>query len=253
MNLTDDKILLTVIILSLLFLLLLAVVLMVLASSQKSKLKHKAEKERIEQEKLLEVEKAEKEAIQNTLSEVGRELHDNVGQLLTAAQLGLMNHFGEQLDKDHAFQEILRLMELAIDEVSQMGRAMNSDFWKNLDFFDAVTLEASRLEKLGTFVVHIHQHDEKDGLSEQERIMMYRVFQEVIRNAMKHAKADLISVSMRANPFEVILSDNGMGFNVDEHSAGSGIKNILHRTSLVGIQSTLTSDENGTTWKFMKP
>ena len=82
MNLTDDKILLTVIILSLLFLLLLAVVLMVLASSQKSKLKHKAEKERIEQEKLLEVEKAEKEAIQNTLSEVGRELHDNVGQLL---------------------------------------------------------------------------------------------------------------------------------------------------------------------------
>ncbi|MBI1267215.1 MAG: hypothetical protein GC193_07285 [Cryomorphaceae bacterium] len=229
MNLTEDNVLLIVAMVSLSFLLLLSVVFMVLVSGQKSKLQHKAEKERIEQEKLLEVEKAQKEAIQNTLSEVGRELHDNVGQLLTAAQLGLMRHFGE-MENDLAFQEILRLMELSIDEVSQMGRAMNSDFWKNLDFFEAITLEASRLEKLGTFVVHIHQRDEKDGLTEQERIMMYRVFQEVIRNAMKHAQADLISVSMRAKPFEVILSDNGKGFNVDDSRLGSGIKNIFHRT-----------------------
>jgi signal transduction histidine kinase len=224
---------------------------MVLASSQESKLKHKAEKERIEQEKLLEVEKAEKEAIQNTLSEVGRELHDNVGQLLTAAQLGLMRHFGE-MDNDLAFQEILRLMELSIDEVSQMGRAMNSDFWKHRDLFEAIVLEASRLERVGAFVVHVQQKDEADGLSEHARIMVYRAFQEVIRNTMKHANANLINISLQANPFEVIISDNGNGFNVDEKLIGSGIKNILHRTSLVGIEADLKSNVGGTTWKFTK-
>jgi signal transduction histidine kinase len=248
----EYDILIVVIIVSLILLIMVYFVLVVMVNSQRSRWKHEAEKVALEHKRSLEVERAGKEAVQNTLNEVGRELHDNVGQLLTAAQLGIMNHFGDRVDGDVKLKEIVELLEESIDEVSRMGRAMNSDFWKTRDLFEAINIEAQRLERLRLFVVHLKQKDFSDQLSEQERTMLFRAFQEVIRNAMKHSKAHVIEISMQSQPFQLIIADNGVGFSLENEHRFSGIANIKHRTSLVGIEAEVESNAQGTTWKFTK-
>lgn len=249
----DDDLMLIVIVISLVILLLITVFAMVLITAQNARLRHKSEKQELQQVLQAEVEKAEKEAVQSTMSEIGRELHDNIGQMLTATQIGLMTHFSDEFENDPTMQEIVELLESSIDEVSLLGRALNTDFWDNKDLFHAIVLASTRLEKLGEVMVLIEQKSDVDGLEKNERIMVFRMFQEIVRNALKHGKANQVNISMQATPFEIIIQDNGLGFDPSKNVNGSGITNILHRAKLIDFSAIVSSTiGNGTTWKLTK-
>jgi signal transduction histidine kinase len=222
-------------------------------AAQNRKIRFEAEKRNLHQAMLIEVAKAEKEATQNTLNLIGRELHDNVGQLLTATHLGMTHHFGQQLDESEDLQRVLSTLEACIDEVGRLGRALNNEFWQRRDLFDAIVDEAARLEHLGTFLIPVEHDGKKDGLSNEERVMLFRAFQEIVQNAMKYSRARKLAIKLQSAPLLIEISDDGIGFNTEMESLGSGIQNVIKRCELVNMTAVLNSQpQKGTTWTITR-
>jgi signal transduction histidine kinase len=249
----DSELVITAVVLSLIVLVLVAFYIALIVAAQNRKIRFDAERKSLHQAMLIEVANAEKEATQNTLSLIGRELHDNVGQLLTATHLGMTHHFGDELEESEDLQRVLSTLEACIDEVGRLGRALNNEFWQRRDLFDAIVDEAARLEHLGTFMIPVEHDGEKDGLSNEERVMLFRAFQEIVQNAIKYSRARTLSIKLQSSPLLIHIADDGKGFNTEVHSLGSGILNVKKRCDLVNMSAVLTSQpEKGTTWTITR-
>ena len=249
----DGELVITAVVLTLTVLVLVAFYIALIVGAQNRKIKFDAEKKNLHQTMLIEVAKAEKEATQNTLSLIGRELHDNVGQLLTATHLGMTHHFGEQLDESEDLQRVLSTLEACIDEVGRLGRALNNEFWQRRDLFDAIVDEAIRLEHLGTFLIPIEHDGKKDGLTNEERVMLFRAFQEIMQNAIKYSRARKLLIKLQSEPLRIEIHDDGKGFDTTIESLGSGILNIKKRCELVNMSAVLESQpQKGTKWTITR-
>src|SRR5690606_28122027 len=89
-------------------------------------------------------------------------------------------------------------------------------------------------------------YDSKTGMN------IYRIIQEAVNNAVKHAQATKILVAVSAPEENIIfeISDNGTGFKVEQQSLGNGLLSMQKRADEVGINFQLSSSEQGTSLKF---
>jgi signal transduction histidine kinase len=130
----DDDIAIVVIVVSLLIALFIGMVGLLLVINNNRRTRHRAELAEVKLNHEREVMDAEREAQRQTLQEVGRELHDNLGQLLTVVQMGLYAELEE--GKRQRVEEAVNTLELSIEEVRRMGRSLNSDLWEHRTFTD---------------------------------------------------------------------------------------------------------------------
>lgn len=92
-------------------------------------------------------------------------------------------------------------------------------------------------------------------LSEQNTLNIYRIIQEFIQNSLKYANANLIEVKLvlENNYLVLTLSDNGIGFNIDDalNKNGIGLSNIKNRVEQLGGKIIMkSSKESGTHFKI---
>ena len=93
-------------------------------------------------------------------------------------------------------------------------------------------------------------------LSSVQAMNLFRVFQEIINNALKHSEASEIKImfSTRNNKVQFQITDNGIGFNTENYEAGNGLSNIKTRISDINGSCEVTSKENeGTSYKINIP
>lgn len=250
---TTSEIGITVIVSALTMLLLVGVVVLMLVLSNQRRTRHRAELAEVKLNHDREVMDAEREAQRQTLQEVGRELHDNLGQLLTVVQMGLYAEL-EDDGKKQRIHEAVNTLEVSIEEVRRMGRSLNSDMWENRSFTEAVTAEAERIERMGLAKVHLQLTGEPPELTADAKTILFRVFQEVVNNALKHARADTIDVSLHdGGTPSLTITDNGTGFSEEAMKTGSGTVNIRRRCEMIGFRAELhTAPGQGTTWRITR-
>ncbi len=98
---------------------------------------------------------------------------------------------------------------------------------------------------------------DESRLNQTEQLNIFRVFQEVIHNAGKHAGATQceVKLNMAQNKLQLSLQDNGKGFSVSEaeQSQGRGIKNISARARMLHAKTNWTSTSKGTVFSFEMP
>jgi len=249
MAVTDIRI--PIIVTTVMIVLFIGLVVLLLILSHNRRIRHRAVLAEVKLARDREVMKAEREAQQQTLRDVGRELHDNLGQLLTVAQMGLDGMMTDPA-KEHRMEEVMHAVELAIEEVRRMGRALNSDMWLHRSFSEALGAECERIERAGLAHMHLLVEEEPPRLLPDAKTILYRVFQEVVNNALKHAHANTIEVALlHGEPFRFSISDNGKGFDLASFTTGNGLGNIRHRCELIGFDAELASlPGEGTRWLF---
>lgn len=249
----DPDVGLAIVVATLTILLFIGLVVLLLVLNQQRRAKHRAELAEVKLNHDREVMDAEREAQRQTLQEVGRELHDNLGQLLTVVQMGLYAEL-EDDGKKQRIHEAVNTLELSIEEVRRMGRSLNSDMWEQRTITEAITAEAERIERMGLAKVHLLVQGEPPDLSPDAKTILFRVFQEVVNNALKHAGADSIDVSLTdgATP-TLTITDNGRGFDQEKAKTGSGTVNIRRRCEMIGFVAELhTAPGQGTTWRITR-
>ncbi len=181
---------------------------------------------------------------------IARELHDELGQMLTALHMDSVWIRDHLREKDPEAGEraltMCSLIDKTIDEVQGMATRLRPGVLDDLGLIDALEWYTSDFEKR-TGIACIFKHFSSPNIKDMLATASYRIAQEALTNVARHSFATHVDVSLQADNGVLTLSivDNGGGFNTDELSDSTclGIAGMRERASLVGgtldIQSQL--------------
>lgn len=221
--------------------------LFVLFFSTFQKRKNQLFSDKIKQQKQFDDEliKTQQEIQEETLKLVGRELHDNVGQLLVVATMQL-NEVAK-VAKDDIKVKIGNASEALKEtllEVRDLSKSLNSGVIFNLGFDTTVKNEVSRLNKMGLVVATFLVTGKKVNFeNKKDELILFRILQEFFSNTLKYADAEhlKIEVNYKSNSLVILLEDDGVGFDMRTAKKGSGLINMQKRAELINTDFSLES------------
>ena len=224
----------------------LVIVFFVLFQKRKNKLLI----EKIQQQQAFEEEfaKSQIEIQEETLKHLGQELHDNIGQLLSIAnmQLSLLTVDVSEKLKER-FTDAKNIVKQSLSEVRSLSKTLNTDVILNLGFQESVSTEIERLNKMKLIKAELIRHGDSDVCkNNKDAIILFRILQEFISNTVKYSKATQlkITLSYSQNHLSILAEDNGVGFDINTVEKGSGLINIEGRAKLIKTKFNLISKPN---------
>lgn len=192
----------------------------------------------------------EKELREDILAHVGRELHDNVGQLLSLAKMNLSSSKPEKISEGKV------MVNEIIHEVRALSKTLNLDWVEAISMEDFIQRELKKLETAEFCKVAFHQSGEVLRLDKDRKLVLIRIIQESLNNAIKHAQPKLIEIYVDSEPSRSVIKvmDDGKGFDYTGQSSGSGIYNLKNRMATIGGEMVLHSvPGKGTEIKLILP
>lgn len=175
------------------------------------------------------------ETQEETMSILSKELHDNIGQLLNSTKLliGVT-----QRSLTHAPDTLITADETlakAIQELRSLSKSLDKDWLAQFNFIENLEAEISRIHSARSLHIYFSRPDILPLIA-NEQIILFRIVQETIQNAIKHADPKNIYIHIKEVATQLIISitDDGSGFEKDNNQNGMGILNIRHRTHLLG-------------------
>lgn len=218
---------------------------------RQKQLKNRAEQQSLREAYDRELLQTQVEIQNQTLQQIGQELHDNVGQLLTLARLHL-NH-AERLtalpEATNRVRQANEVLKTTIQAVRMLSKTLDADTVVQHGLGESLGLECDRINRLGTVAVRFENAGLPETLVPQTQLVVFRMAQEVLNNALKHAEARNLTVVVHHLDGHLLLdlADDGQGFSPNEAAtrnldgSGSGLHNLRRRAELLGGTFTLTS------------
>jgi two-component system sensor histidine kinase UhpB len=177
---------------------------------------------------------------------VAQELHDEIGQSLTAVVLQL-----ERLGRvapGELREELTEARETArasLDEVRQIAQRLRPEALDELGLRNALAALAERVSDQGGLEVVRRLDGGLPPLSPEAELVVYRIAQEGLTNALRHAHASRVVLTLRANQGGVTLSVTDDGRGLDGTQAGAGIQGMRERALLVGARFEIRTRTEG--------
>ncbi|MEZ4782093.1 MAG: histidine kinase [Flavobacteriaceae bacterium] len=203
----------------------------------------KIQREREFEEELV---KTQTEIQEQTLKNVGQELHDNIGQLLSVAnmQLSLVSSLAQDSIKNKV-EDTKSVIGDAIKEVRGLSKVLNSEVILNFGLNKSVKNEIDRINKLNRINAKLKFEGQENDIVSKDAIILFRIFQEFLSNTLKYAEATTFKINLNYLNDKLIITayDNGKGFNVEKVEKGSGLINMRDRAALIQAKFNLTSQQ----------
>jgi len=180
--------------------------------------------------------KAVMEAEENERERIAKDLHDGVGQMMSAAKMNL-SAFESELQPNNpeqhtAFQKIIQLVDESCKEVRTVSHIMMPNALLKNDLGAAIRDFVDKLSNKD-LKVHVYTEGLDERLDSNIETVLYRVVQECVNNAIKHAGATTLDISLIRDKDGIsgTIEDNGKGFDTadKEKFEGIGLKNITTR------------------------
>lgn len=186
---------------------------------------------------------------QQTMQDIGREIHDNVGQLLTVASLYAHQLAYENKDttESEKVSEIGKIVDRSLDELRTLSKNLTNEKAEMEELADLLREECARLNTLGLCNVTFICNETDFTLSVGIKNLMLRIVQEFIQNSLKHAHCKNIELSFSYAPdgLNITMHDDGKGFDLNDttklEGKGIGLKNMQKRAELIGASFIITS------------
>ena len=176
---------------------------------------------------------------------ISRELHDEVGQSLTAVLVEMANLSAMIRQVPGASEkagEIKHLAEHSLAEVRNMALLLRPSMLDDLGLIPALEWQAREVSKRCGLFVRVEAKDVPEDLPEEHKTCIYRLVQESLHNAVQHAGASKAEVSVRMESGHLLLAitDNGRGFDASR-KRGLGIAGMHERVANLGGSLTVES------------
>lgn len=183
---------------------------------------------------------------EETLKHVAREIHDNIGQVLSFVKLNLSPLKPlTDAEKQEKMDESKELVSHVINDLRNLSKSLSMDHFSSKGLQQMIIADAERLNSTGIFIVNTNIAGEAYALPAQHELILYRIFQESVNNCIKHSGAKNLKISLQYSNELIILTveDDGSGFTPDDGAGegGSGLKNMKSRAALIGAELTLQS------------
>jgi signal transduction histidine kinase len=191
---------------------------------------------------------------------LSRELHDEVGQMLTALGIEVANlpstrNSGEEAFRTH-IEDIKRLNTDAMRAIRDLAMGLRPSMLDDLGLAPALEWQGRDFSRHTGVPAVITVEGTLDDLPETHRTCIYRVVQEALTNCAKHAKAQNVMVSVNGRPdsVEAVIQDDGVGFTPGLRSPGLGLLGIEERVQeLEGTLRIISRPGKGTTLRVQIP
>jgi two-component system, NarL family, sensor histidine kinase UhpB len=177
---------------------------------------------------------------------VARELHDEVGQSLTAVvlQLGRVERtVPAELRPEVA--EVRETARASLEEVRQIAQRLRPEALDELGLQSALETLAERVADQGGLRVGSRLDDRLPTLSATAELVIYRVAQEALTNTLRHARASHAVMALRADAEEVVLSVIDDGRGLQGRPPGAGIQGMRERAMLAGARIDIRDRAEG--------
>ncbi|WP_310554757.1 histidine kinase [Flavobacterium sp.] len=194
-----------------------------------------------------ELTKSKIEIKEQTLTNVSRELHDNIGQILSVAlmQMNIIIESDEEYSKKN-LKNIKELVTKSLNEIRLLSKVMNGDIFLNTSFISAISEDLERIKELKKIKCKLNIDGEIQIINKEHETIIYRILQESISNILKHSHSDsiIINILFTEDNCKIDVIDTGKGFDLLKSIKGSGLSNIETRANLIGAHFTIYSEEN---------
>ena len=238
---------LLVVVCSLVLLLLLILVIILFSIFQKRKILFITERNKAEMRYQEELTRTQLEIQEATLKNVSWELHDNIGQLLSVANLELnMLHKKNEEERERTLEDIRGLVGRCLMEIRAVSRNLNNEVITQVGLAESVRYELNRLDKLGILKTSLIVEGDNWKPPQNDALILFRIIQEFLTNVIKHAKAAHLQVLFQfsIDRLYIAAKDDGIGFNIEQVASSSGLINMRSRAALINADFNLTSQKS---------
>jgi signal transduction histidine kinase len=205
--------------------------------AEKESLKQEVTKQKIMSQAIIDTQ-------ENERTEIGKELHDNVNQVLSTIKLYLEMAKTNTDLKDALIEKSIVNVNAVIDEIRRISTALMSYSISELGLVSSITELAENINMVKTIRVEVDVEEFNEGhLGDNQKIMFFRIVQEALNNIIKHSFATSVLIQIREldNKIQLTVKDNGKGFDVNHTKKGIGVYNIQNRVSMFNGSLLLNS------------
>jgi two-component system, NarL family, sensor histidine kinase UhpB len=212
-------------------------------------------KERVEHQRKLV--RASIESQERERAEIGRELHDNINQILAVTKAYIEASLQEKDMQEELIERSVKNLQLAINEIRKISKSLVPPVMDKNGLVDSVQDLIENIQLVNPFAINfIYENEELRNVSPQQQLALYRIVQEQFNNIIKHAQAHNVSIGLTENNdfIDMWIQDDGKGFDPKERRKGVGLSNILSRIELFdGKLEVISSKGHGCMLKIHVP
>lgn len=192
------------------------------------------------------------ETQEQLLRNIAQDLHDDAGQQLTYINFQLENLKLDSNQMTTLLQPVSASVRQLSDTIRGISHALNNQSLNRQDIVKALTLEIERLQKNPRVVFSFEVIGKPSkNLSIDEKVVIFRIFQEAVNNIFKHASATAVDVVLTFDPdLTLQITDNGKGFDrsLPHDEATLGMASMVSRAGIIGYGLDVKSEPGkGTT------
>jgi signal transduction histidine kinase len=178
-------------------------------------------------------------------TEIGKELHDNVNQILGASNLYINTAMTDEESRQELLERSTELVSNAINEIRKISKSLITPGLREIGLIESIEdiMDDLKVARDKMVIDLDLQNISEEQIEDRRKLTLFRIVQEQLNNIVKHAKATRVLIRLSGEQDHIVLTvaDNGVGFDVSRHRKGVGITNIISRAELfngkVEIQS----------------
>lgn len=188
------------------------------------------------------------ESQENERRRVAGDLHDSIGAMLSTIRLSFLAFAKQNASNSEVVNENKKMIDDTIDSVRRISRDLMPSTLEKFGLSQAVKEMCDRFQSTAQLPILFIERGEGGLLDKKRELMVFRIIQELINNALKHSGASTIKVSFHnASQLTIIVEDDGVGFDLETHKSdkthgkGLGLFNIENRARLANAELTFNS------------
>ncbi len=211
--------------------------------TEKKKLERQLAEHQLKEQRLITA--ATIQAQEKERNELGRELHDNINQILATVKMYLGMVKSGQGVADDLVERSYEYVNEAMEEIRKLSHSLVPPSLGDIGLKEALQELLEDTSLLTGTQVHLNVDEKYNDktIDKNKELMIYRIVQEQLSNITKHAGAKESVITVKAENGNLFLSvaDNGMGFDTTQKSKGIGLKNISSRVEFYSGNMNLIS------------
>lgn len=190
-------------------------------------------------------------------AEIGRELHDNINQILTTTKMYLDMALAEDEIREELMMKSHQNISSAIEEIRILSKSLVPPSLGDIGLKEAISEMINNLNLSQKIEIKLRTSGISSSvIPDKMQLMVFRIVQEQISNVLKHSKATEaeIKLAISKNELMVTITDNGVGFEPKKRMKGIGLMNITSRAEVHNGRVEISSSPgNGCTLKIAIP